>query len=115
MFISKQTIEGLKITVYSVIECVKFLLQSGMKYVLTEKITQDHLELCFGLQWACGASNDNPTVQQFGWNDNAIRARGQLAKVRVEGNTKGGQVKHKYSWYAVNDEPLPKRSNKQTK
>ena len=85
--------EGLKITVYSVIECVKFLLQSGMKYVLTEKFTQDLLELYFGLQRACGTSNDNPTVQIFGWNDNAIRARGQLAKVRVTGNTKGGQGK----------------------
>ena len=109
MFISRQTMEGIKITVHSVIECVKFLLNSGMKYVLTEKFTQDLLELYFGLQRACGASNDNPTVQQFGWNDNAIRARGQLAKVRVEGNTKGGQKKHKHSWYAVNDEPLPKK------
>ena len=115
MFISRQTMEGIKITVHSVVECVKFLLSCGMEYVLTERFTQDLLELYFGLQRACGASNDNPTVQQFGWNDSAIRARGELAKARVEGNTKGGQKKHKHSWYAVNDEPLPKRSKKTKK
>ena len=81
MFISRQTMEGIRITVYSVIECVKFLLRSGMRYVLTEKFTQDLLELYFGFQRACGFSNDNPTLQQFGYNDNGIRARGALAKV----------------------------------
>ena len=72
-----------------------------MRYVLTEKFTQDLLELYFGLQRACGFSNDNPTLQQFGYNDNGIRARGALAKVRIEGNTKGGQEKHKSSWDKV--------------
>ena len=80
-----------------------------MKYVLTEKFTQDLLELYFGLQRACGFTNNNPTLQQFGYNDNAIRARGALAKVQVEGNTKGGQENHKFSWDAVNNEPLPKK------
>ena len=61
MFISRQTMEGLRITVYSVVECVKYLLASGMDYVLTEKFTQDLLELYFGMQRACGFSNDNPT------------------------------------------------------
>ena len=118
MFISRQTMEGLKITVYSVIESVQYLLNSGMEYVLTEKFTQDLLEHYFGLQRACGASNDNPTVQQFGYNDNAIRARGQLAKFRVEGNTKGGQKKHKNSWYGVTkegSEPLPKGNKRMKK
>ena len=67
-----------------------------MKYVLTEKFTQDLMELYFGLQRACGFTNNNPTLQQFGYNDNAIRARGALAKVQVEGNTKGGQENHKF-------------------
>ena len=36
MFISQQTFEGLQISVYSLIECTKFLLQDGVKYGLTE-------------------------------------------------------------------------------
>ena len=43
-FISKQTRDGLKITVSSVIECTRFLLNLGMKYVLTEKCCQDSLK-----------------------------------------------------------------------
>ena len=41
MFISWQTFEGLKTTVHSIIEAVKFLLQHHVKYVLTEKFCQD--------------------------------------------------------------------------
>ena len=44
MFSSWQTFEGLKITVHSIIEAVKFLLQHHVKYVLTEKFCQDPLE-----------------------------------------------------------------------
>ena len=44
MFISRQTIEGIKITVFSMIECMKYLLQSGMRYVLTEIFCQDLVE-----------------------------------------------------------------------
>ena len=79
MFISKQTKIGLKITVASMIECTRFLLNSGMKYVLTEKFSQDSLELYFGLQRACGHRSDNPTLTQFGYNDNAIRIKGTLS------------------------------------
>ena len=39
MFISWQTYEGLQITTYSLIECLKFLLQSGVPYVFSEKMT----------------------------------------------------------------------------
>ena len=81
MFISKQTMEGLKITAFSMIECTRFLLRSGMPYVLTEKVTQDNLELYFGLQRACGYRSDNPTLYQFGYNDNGIRMKGSLSKL----------------------------------
>ena len=47
MFISWQTHEGLQITCYSLIECIKFLLQSGVSYVLSEKFCQDDLEKLF--------------------------------------------------------------------
>ena len=109
MYISKQTMEGLKITAFSMIECIRFLLRSGMQYVLTEKFTQDNLELYIGLQRACGYWSFNPTLYQFVYNDNGIRMKGSLSKTRMEGNTKDGQEKGKYSWCAVDDEKLPKR------
>ena len=60
MSISIQTMDGLKITFYSMIECTIFLLKSGMPHVLPEKFCQDILELYFGLQRACGYRCDNP-------------------------------------------------------
>ena len=73
MFISWQTFEGLKITVHSIIEAVKFLLQHHVKYVLTERFCQDPLENYFGQQRAVGPRKDNPSVRDFGFNDNSIR------------------------------------------
>ena len=48
IFLASQTYEGLKITVNSVIECVQFLLNSGVKDVLRERFCQDTLEEYFG-------------------------------------------------------------------
>ncbi len=36
-----------------------------LKYLLTYKLSQDHLELFFGAVRAAGGSNNNPTTQQF--------------------------------------------------
>ena len=73
MFISSQTYEGIKITVNSIIEATQFLLQHQVKYVLTERFCQDPLENYFGRQRSIGAHKDNPTVKDFGYNDNTIR------------------------------------------
>ena len=75
MFISWQTHEGLQITCYSLIEYVKFLLQSGVNYVLSEKFCQDDLENYFGKQRAIGCRRDNPTVRDVGYNDNTIKSQ----------------------------------------
>ena len=48
MFLSWQTYEGLKITVHSLIELIKYLLSEGVPYVLTERFCQDPLENYFG-------------------------------------------------------------------
>ena len=48
MFISGQSYEGVQITVYSFTELCKFLLQHGVKYVLSERFYQDDLENYFG-------------------------------------------------------------------
>lgn len=36
-----------------------------MKYLLTYKLSQDHLELFFGAVRSANGSNNNPTAQQF--------------------------------------------------
>ena len=89
MFISWQTFEGLKITVHSIIEAVKFLLQHHVKYVLTEKFCQDTLENYFGQQRAIGARKDNPSIRNFVFNDNFIR--NQKIFRPITGNVFGGQ------------------------
>ncbi len=73
MFISYQTYEGLQITVKSVTELTKYLLSHGIQYILTERFCQDPLENYFGRQRAIGQRKDNPTMRDFGYNDNAIR------------------------------------------
>ena len=74
--------------------------------VLTERFMQDVVEDYFGHQRAkCGRS-DNPTAQQFGYNDLTIAAQRDIAPV-VRGNVGGRYTKEK--WYTVSDEPVHKR------
>ena len=73
MFISQQTYEGFKITINSVIEKVRFLLQQKVLYFLTEHFFQDPLKNYFGHQRSLGARKDNLSLRDFGFNDNAIR------------------------------------------
>ena len=70
MFISSQIYEGLKITVNSIIETTQFLLQHQVKCVLTERFCQDPLKNYFG---NLGSRKDNPSMADFGYNNNAIR------------------------------------------
>ena len=73
MFISWQTYEGFQISVFSVIEATKFLLQEGMEFVLTERFCQDPAEEYFGNQRKLGRRSDNPDISSFGYNNNTIR------------------------------------------
>ena len=52
IFISWQSYEGLQITVFSLKEVCKFLLQQGIPYILSEKFCQVDLENYFGKQRA---------------------------------------------------------------
>eukprot|EP00794_Sanderia_malayensis_P002687 gene2687-3109_t len=109
MFLSAQTYEGLRITVYSVIEATQFLLQNGMEFVLTEKFNQYCLEEYFGRQRSLGRRNDNPSLYEFGYNANTLRM--QRSVVRATGNTEGAsKYKCGHSWYNVDNMPLKRRS-----
>ena len=90
MFISWQTHEGLKLTCHSIVEVTKFLLENGVPYVLTERFNQDPLENYFGRQRSMGMRKDNPSVRDFGFNDNTIRTARSARSVM--GNVRGSNV-----------------------
>ena len=106
MFLSQQTYEGLKIAVHSHIEAIQFLLREGFQYVLSERFMQDVLEDYFGHQRSKGGRSDNPTAQQFGYNDLTIAAQRDIAPV-IRGNVGGRYEKKK--WVKVSEEPVHKR------
>lgn len=106
MFISWQTYEGFKITVYSVIEATKFLLEEGMEFILTERFCQDTVEEYFGNQRKLGRRSDNPDIRAFGYNNNAIRIQRQISC--QSGNTRGRKDK-KRAWEQITDDPVPCR------
>lgn len=105
MFISSQTHEGIKITSLSIIEVVPYLLQQGFEYVLTERFCQDPLENYFGRQRAIGARKDNPSVRDFGFNDNSIRIQKSFCPIR-SGNSRD------VTTMEINDDPVPCRKKK---
>ena len=108
MFISRQTHEGLVMTSWSLIECVKFLLSEGMEYVLTERLCQDPVEEYFGAQRKIGRRAENPDFEQCLYNDNTIRIQREISI--NSGNTRGRYNK-KRSWEQVTDEKVPKRKS----
>mgnify|MGYP002803942685 CR=1 FL=1 len=113
MFISVQTYEGLQISVKSLIECTKFLLENGVSYVLSERYMQDCLEEYFGHQRQRGQRSDNPDAVQFGYNDRILqiqRNAGLVSRGNVGSRRKVGESR----WATIREEPLPKRK-KQSK
>ena len=89
MYISWQTDEAVRITIFSIIDLIKYLLSNGVSYVLTERFCQDPLENYFGQQRAMGTRRDNANVRTFGYQDNTIR----LSKVfrPIAGNRRDEQ------------------------
>ena len=103
MILSYQTIEGLKITVLSVVECIKYCLNNGMPFVLTEKFNQDAIEQHFGCHRASSGSNSNPSLHQFNSSMQKLRIIGSQAMAPLRGNTKRRLQLH------VDPTALPKR------
>nr|XP_047126212.1 uncharacterized protein LOC124807816 [Hydra vulgaris]XP_047126213.1 uncharacterized protein LOC124807816 [Hydra vulgaris]XP_047126214.1 uncharacterized protein LOC124807816 [Hydra vulgaris]XP_047126215.1 uncharacterized protein LOC124807816 [Hydra vulgaris]XP_047126216.1 uncharacterized protein LOC124807816 [Hydra vulgaris]XP_047126217.1 uncharacterized protein LOC124807816 [Hydra vulgaris]XP_047126218.1 uncharacterized protein LOC124807816 [Hydra vulgaris]XP_047126219.1 uncharacterized p len=107
MFISWQTYEGIKITVNSAVELITFLLSNGVSYVLTERFCQDSLENYFGHQRQIGSRKDNPSVRDFGYNDNTIRNQKVFRPIK-DGNS------HEDIHFEMNEEPVPCRKRVKT-
>ena len=102
MFLSRQTFEGIEITVFSTIELVQFLLLHDVPYVLTERFCQDPLENYFGRQRSMGARKNNPILRDIGYNDNTIRNQKIFRPIY-------GNVRNNDPNIEINNEPVPCR------
>ncbi|XP_011680559.1 uncharacterized protein LOC100893587 [Strongylocentrotus purpuratus] len=103
--ISKETRDGLRITVNSFVELTKELLvEEGVQYVLSEKFSQDPIEEYFSKQRGAGGSNDNPTIQQVANNMLTLQVAGAAVKA-----SKYGNVTKSDGTDDVQGLPLPKR------
>ena len=112
MFISQQTYEGLQITAKSAVDLSRYLLSSGMKFMLTEKFNQDVVEEYFMRQRSLGRRNENPDLYQFGYQANTIRI--QRSVVPMTGNTAGKYSKQRPAWEEVDNTPLDKHQKQPT-
>ena len=67
--------------VNSAVDLIKYGLKNiaGVKYVLTEHLTQDCVESFFGQKRMQGGRCDNPTVKSFLDNTRALRVQGSQA------------------------------------
>ncbi|CAC5403380.1 THAP9 [Mytilus coruscus] len=86
MTLSRQTLDGLKISVKSITECVKFMLGSGADFILTHHFNQDPLEQHFGHYRHKSGANNNPTVYDVRNMMTTLRAVGSQALQPRRGN-----------------------------
>ena len=79
------------------------MLQQGIPCILSERFCQDDLENYFRKQHAIGRRSDNPTVNDFGYNDNTVK--NQFSIRPIGGNVQGPAEKFNETC----NEPLSKR------
>ena len=75
-----------------------------MEYVLSNRFCQDTLEEYFGKQRGIGRRNENPTVKDFGYNDNIIRV--QRSVLQIKGDVTSTKKSSEKRWKETTDEPL---------
>ena len=93
MFLAWQTFEGIQITIFSLIEMVKYLLEQGMPFALSERFCQDSVEDLF-YRRCMGRCSDNPDINQFDYNNNAIQIQRNVS--HTSGNSRGRYDKKGY-------------------
>ena len=100
-FDSLQTYEGLQI--HSFKEVVKLLLKNGVRFLFSESFCQDYHENYFGRQRAIGRRKDNPSIRDFGCNDNTIKPQFSVRSITC--NVQSNDDKN----MGIENNPLPKR------
>ena len=97
---------NVKFLVHSFCEMAKFLLShSSHGYILSERFNQDPIEAFFGQQRSRGQRNDNPSVQQFIHNTQALIVQKSL----VSGSSSSITKKRCNQELSPLCRPLPKR------
>ena len=125
MLLSRETRHGLKftgvynilcmltdsaftLTVRSLIDLTNYLFTiPEVSFFLTEHINQDPLEKFFGMQRQRGGVHDNPNVQEFEKNTQALRVVNAI-RGSVRGNCRGSKDQQ-VTVDQIENHPLSKR------
>lgn len=107
--LSKQTVDGIRMTTLAFKPLVKFLLSEGVSFINARVFCQDPLEQHFSKIRAGQGGSNNPNVGQFLNRNRTLQTIGQLGMKKRKGNSgeDGSQVE-------VTTEPLPKKRWKRT-
>lgn len=101
--------------VKSFVALVRYLFTlPGVKVFLSERVSQDPLEKFFGCQRQRGGVNENPNVQEFYKNTQALRVVNSVARPAVYGNCRGNKGDTSIDWEKENT-PLHKRKTPRRK
>ena len=77
-------------TVKSFLELIEYIFKiPGVKFFLSERMSQDPLENFFGCQRQRGRTSENPTVQEFCKNTQALRVINSVCGSISKGNCRG--------------------------
>ena len=97
----------LLITVKSFVELTEYIFKiPGVKFFLSERLSQDPLENFFGCQRQRGRTGKNPNVDQFCKNTQALRVINAVCAHVPRGNCRG---KQHHIDIKKESKPLPKR------
>ena len=81
-------------TVSSFVDLLKYVFTiPGVTVFLSERLCQDPLEKFFGCQRQRGGTNENPTVQEFCRNTQALRVVNSVCGNIKKGNCRGQKDK----------------------
>ena len=84
------------------------LKEPGVNFLLSEKFNQDPLEQYFSKQRGIGGRNENPTVEQFSHNLQALYVASSCVKASKRGNVKA-QDTDEDSLAVLDSTPLPRK------
>uniref|UniRef100_A0A1X7TM73 Transposable element P transposase-like RNase H C-terminal domain-containing protein n=1 Tax=Amphimedon queenslandica TaxID=400682 RepID=A0A1X7TM73_AMPQE len=108
LLLSDETLLGVRMSAYSLIDLVKFLFTiPSVNSFLSERLSQDPLENYFGQQRQRGV-NENPTCDEFLKNNQALRVVSSIKVKLTNGNTRGS-ILDEDRLTSVFTTPSPKR------
>lgn len=86
-----------------------------VKVFLSQRICQDPLENFFGCQRQRGGTHDNPNVNEFQKNMQALRVINSFARGPAKGNCRGFDGDYTEVDIQKENKPLPKRKTIRSK